>query len=103
MRINTNIERVNVEIDGKTYEVAEKTVSIAEKLRDAAMNCFGMPESRLCSTITRINCARIAFAESRNRLNLCAACIDRLKRRFRQQTAQICANEREKQGDRRVR
>ena len=47
MRINTKIERVNVEIDGKTYEVAEKTVSIAEKLRDAAMNCFGMPEYRL--------------------------------------------------------
>ena len=47
MRINTKIERVNVEIDGKTYEVAEKTVSIAEKLRDAEMNCFGMPEYRL--------------------------------------------------------
>lgn len=47
MRINTKIERVNVEIDGKTYEVAEKTVGIAEKLRDAAMNCFGMPEYRL--------------------------------------------------------
>ena len=47
MRINTKIERVNVEIDGKTYEVAEKTVSVAEKLRDAAMNCFGMPEYRL--------------------------------------------------------
>ena len=47
MRINTKIERVNVEIDGKTYEVAEKTVSIAEKLRDAAMNCFSMPEYRL--------------------------------------------------------
>ena len=47
MRINTKIDRVNVEIDGKTYEVAEKTVSIAEKLRDAAMNCFGMPEYRL--------------------------------------------------------
>ena len=47
MRINTKIERVNVEIDGKTYEVAEKTVSIAEKLRDAAMNCYGLPEYRL--------------------------------------------------------
>ena len=47
MRINTKIERVNVEIDGKTYEVAEKTVGIAEKLRDAAMNCYGMPEYRL--------------------------------------------------------
>ena len=47
MRINTKIERVNVEIDCKTYEVAEKTVSVAEKLRDAAMNCFGMPEYRL--------------------------------------------------------
>ena len=47
MRINTKIERVNVEIDGKTYEVAEKTVSVAEKLRDAAMNCYGLPEYRL--------------------------------------------------------
>ena len=47
MRINTKIERVNVEIDGKTYELAEKTVGIAEKLRDAAMNCYGMPEYRL--------------------------------------------------------
>ena len=47
MRINTKIERVNVEIDGKTYELAEKTVSIAEKLRDAAMNCYGLPEYRL--------------------------------------------------------
>ena len=47
MRINTKIERVNVEIDGKTYEVAEKTVGIAEKLRDAVMNCYGMPEYRL--------------------------------------------------------
>ena len=47
MRINTKIERVNVEIDGKKYEVAEKTVGIAEKLRDAAMNCFGLPEYRL--------------------------------------------------------
>ena len=47
MRINKKIERVNVEIDGKTYEVAEKTVSIAEKLRDAAMNCYGLPEYRL--------------------------------------------------------
>lgn len=47
MRINTQIERVNVEIDGKTYELAEKTVSIAEKLRDAAMNCYGLPEYRL--------------------------------------------------------
>ena len=47
MRINTKIERVNVEIDGKKYELAEKTVGIAEKLRDAAMNCYGMPEYRL--------------------------------------------------------
>lgn len=47
MRINTKIERVNVEIDGKTYEVAEKTVSIAEKLRDAAINCYGLPEYRM--------------------------------------------------------
>lgn len=47
MRINTKIERVNVEIDGKTYELVEKTVGIAEKLRDAAMNCYGMPEYRL--------------------------------------------------------
>lgn len=47
MRINTKIERVNVEIDGKTYELAEKTVGIAEKLRDAAMNCYGLPEYRL--------------------------------------------------------